>query len=281
MAITRGVTKAAGTAAAIGAVFGTTELLEMILLYLQVNELLCAQQICTRWRDTIRASTKIQQTLYLSPFGDKLVHAIDDGPGPKNFDLDDWNFAHWIVRSDKGSDVVVRPILNPIMHRYFFTWYNNFVSILKTGFIDPIFDRSAYHESCKWKSRNPLPEPCEDDIGPRTERQLLALHREGASWRRMYVMQPPCSHITIMCDDQRSTFTITNEKGVTLQDLRDGVYQHWSSCRDCPTAYVIERWDFEGFRLQNLQLLKEIPTSIDLLNSLRRPNIVRLPGVLD
>lgn len=46
-------------------VTGTTELLEMILLHLDLRSLLKAQQVCQRWKQTIAHSVQLQQALYL------------------------------------------------------------------------------------------------------------------------------------------------------------------------------------------------------------------------
>lgn len=49
------------------AVFGTTELLEMVLFQLDMRSLLKAQQVCQRWKQTIAHSNHLQQALYLKP----------------------------------------------------------------------------------------------------------------------------------------------------------------------------------------------------------------------
>lgn len=48
-------------------VFGTTELLEMVLFQLDMKSLLKAQQVCQRWKQTIAHSIHLQQALYLMP----------------------------------------------------------------------------------------------------------------------------------------------------------------------------------------------------------------------
>lgn len=48
-------------------VFGTTELLEMVLLQLDLRSLLKIQQVCQRWKQIITHSIHLQQALYLKP----------------------------------------------------------------------------------------------------------------------------------------------------------------------------------------------------------------------
>jgi hypothetical protein len=49
------------------AVFLTTELLEMILEFLPMRDLLLAQRVTSKWRDVINRSTRMQQTLFFQP----------------------------------------------------------------------------------------------------------------------------------------------------------------------------------------------------------------------
>lgn len=49
------------------AVFLTTELLEMILEFLPMRDLLLAQRVTSKWRDVITRSTRMQQKLFFQP----------------------------------------------------------------------------------------------------------------------------------------------------------------------------------------------------------------------
>ncbi|EKG19828.1 hypothetical protein MPH_02898 [Macrophomina phaseolina MS6] len=48
-------------------VFNCTELLELILSFAPVGDLLLVQRTCQRWKAVIEASTKLQRCLYFSP----------------------------------------------------------------------------------------------------------------------------------------------------------------------------------------------------------------------
>jgi hypothetical protein len=54
-------------------VFAATELLESILAQLPPRDLLLAQRVCRRWRDTIVGSIALQQRLFFCPITDGTV----------------------------------------------------------------------------------------------------------------------------------------------------------------------------------------------------------------
>jgi hypothetical protein len=54
-------------AEAMDKVFGSTELLESVLLQLPQIDLLLAQAVCVAWKESIRVSPKIQQKLFFQP----------------------------------------------------------------------------------------------------------------------------------------------------------------------------------------------------------------------
>lgn len=58
-------------------IFGTPELLEMLLLNLPIKDLLVnAQRVCKKWNSTIRDSPKLQQALFFSPLPGKSVRFL-------------------------------------------------------------------------------------------------------------------------------------------------------------------------------------------------------------
>lgn len=58
------------------AVLQTTELLEHILLWLPIKNLLLAGRICKRWRNVMQGSIKIQRALFLTPLPDSAGNAL-------------------------------------------------------------------------------------------------------------------------------------------------------------------------------------------------------------
>lgn len=114
-------------------------------------------------------------------------------------------------------------------------------SILHVGFVSPIFDkREDDHED---EDGNTIT----DDVGPRHAGELVALHKKDASWKRMQFMQPACEIVRVRCNENDELFDISNPRGVTLQDLVDGLRNHWFDCPLCATEWDIQRWDYQGF----------------------------------
>ncbi|EME77441.1 uncharacterized protein MYCFIDRAFT_85123 [Pseudocercospora fijiensis CIRAD86] len=56
-----------GKGAAAAAVFYTAELLEHILKFLSMKDLLLDQRVCKQWRDVIKQSPELQQNLFFRP----------------------------------------------------------------------------------------------------------------------------------------------------------------------------------------------------------------------
>ncbi|RMY86147.1 hypothetical protein D0862_10995 [Hortaea werneckii] len=61
------ITRSQTLSAARNAVLHTTELLENILYFLPMKDLLFAQRVCTEWRELIQRSVPLQEALFLRP----------------------------------------------------------------------------------------------------------------------------------------------------------------------------------------------------------------------
>ena len=85
--------------AAVARVFGTTELLEGILLRLPMRDLLFAQQVNSKWRAVIRGSIKLQVKLYFKPRSDLYLHISQIFAGHKLF----------------GISALKNPLLKPLL----------------------------------------------------------------------------------------------------------------------------------------------------------------------
>ncbi|EME41759.1 hypothetical protein DOTSEDRAFT_73977 [Dothistroma septosporum NZE10] len=250
-------------------VFETAELLEIILLHFPVNKLLVAQRVNAFWKEDICQSKKLQQALYFRPGGEHLV--VNVGSGGKD----------WVTTDEAAKDVVVRPVLNPIMPHFFFGWQGSVFSILNIGFVSPICSRDIYYP-LYWAYGSP--HSMTDKIGPRSPRQLTKLHEDIACWKNMFVMQPPCSKIAFICGRTGDHFEIANPGGVTLQDLRMGLFNHWGGCSLCDQNHsrrMIRGWTFDGSKARNIRRFRTTPSSAELLGCLQKPEISQLPGVMD
>ncbi|KAI7342145.1 hypothetical protein KC354_g16577 [Hortaea werneckii] len=61
------ITRSQALSAARNAVLHTTELLENILYFLPMKDLLFAQRVCTKWRELIQRSVPLQEALFFRP----------------------------------------------------------------------------------------------------------------------------------------------------------------------------------------------------------------------
>jgi hypothetical protein len=69
---------------AVGEVFGTPELLEMILLGLPIRHILAsAERVCRSWKATIDGSIKLQRALFFQPLPYGPLYLIESMKRPK------------------------------------------------------------------------------------------------------------------------------------------------------------------------------------------------------
>lgn len=219
----------------------TPELLENVLLYLPLNEILFAQRVCRFWKASIETSANAQRVLYYRPLSDGHVswrfvkgwrmHLDDDRP---------MRNGRWHM---KGRNEQVQPALNPLMRRFFITEWIDFYGVFLTGFVVPIFNPEAYQDEYM---------EIGEDIGPRSMHELHTLHRAQSSWKNMLLMQPPCHQINFACDVDKELLKIRNKTGVTLGDVVKALRDHWNNCPSCPLDSATARWDFEGFQKKDV-----------------------------
>lgn len=75
------ITRSQTLSAARNAVLHTTELLENILYFLPMKDLLFAQRVCTKWRELIHRSIPLQEALFLRPRELAVYWKLVDEPG--------------------------------------------------------------------------------------------------------------------------------------------------------------------------------------------------------
>jgi len=94
-----------------GAVFGTYELLERILLHLPVKDLVLSQRVTKGWRDLVQRSHGIRQALFLDDSHETGAHRARSD---RSTDL-------WRMGSDATheSERGVRPLINPLLSEFF------------------------------------------------------------------------------------------------------------------------------------------------------------------
>ncbi|USW56029.1 Putative F-box domain-containing protein [Septoria linicola] len=249
--------------------FNTAELLESILLFLPLRDLLKAQQVCKSWSMSIRASIKAQRALFSEPQSDETSlffkwDAMSDNPRPA------WPYFHkgdWISAIDAEP---LQPTLNPLLTRNFFfkpragIYPATFITLHHNGIISP-----------HWSEQTG-----EGVIGPSSKHHLCAIHRPEASWREMFVMQPPCEELNFVCHMKDSAIRYPPERvvvqraeGVRMGDVVEQLREHWFECPFHATEYSGSdraRWDYEGFLFTQLKVFEETE-----VNELRACDIAR------
>ncbi|KAK8867369.1 F-box domain-containing protein [Apiospora arundinis] len=164
-------------------VFGTTELLQNILLNLDLQTLLVsAPLVARRWRDLISYSTPIQRALYFRGMPAPSYQEEDN-----NDNTDD----------DYGSWPCDRFAMNPLLQAKFDPFFYDAELVAKeTG-------KRPRRQSCLLTSDRFKDLPL---AGSEAWRE--AFMRPGASWRQMLVTQPPVRRLGF-CESGRNMGDVT------------------------------------------------------------------------
>ncbi|KAK4956877.1 hypothetical protein LTR10_006406 [Elasticomyces elasticus] len=177
-AVTRQATRRAA-AASTNAVLLTTELLEDILHHLPMKELLLAQRVSRKWRDLIRQSIVLQQQLFMRPreaaFAWKWVNAEGGKTSHlKRITVDEYNQTP----DNHGQMSDLSGELNTLIFKQ--------LRFNDERLIHEIYDGDG-----------------QQSFGFRPSH---AVHEEKASWREMFLTQPPATRVSpvIMLDGLRS-----------------------------------------------------------------------------
>ncbi|KAI5363993.1 Putative F-box domain-containing protein [Septoria linicola] len=169
-------------------VFNIVELLEQILLHLPMRDLLLSQRVCRRWRALSRDSVQIRRALFLVPSQYGPVSYID-------WEFDDRGYYNDWWRQT-GNPLHLQPLRCPSNappSRYKAHWGGNRQDI---G-VYKVFANPLLVELFPVLSQNGVWSPS-PDLPP----EVLSLH---ASWRRMYMTQPPIAQLYIKGSKESQT----------------------------------------------------------------------------
>ncbi|KAK4493801.1 hypothetical protein PRZ48_014986 [Zasmidium cellare] len=159
------------------AVFLTTELLENVLRFLPMKDLLISQRVARKWRAVINESKELQQALFMVPreadtaweivTGDPLED--DEDGGREILAINTVNMTKDHPDTQEKDKVYVRHgELNPMFFEQR-TAHRDFWQLLKDGCI-------IFHLKKEYQR-------------PRAQRTWMK--RPEASWRKMLILQPP------------------------------------------------------------------------------------------
>ncbi|OCK81231.1 hypothetical protein K432DRAFT_403975 [Lepidopterella palustris CBS 459.81] len=204
----------------------TFEVLEQILLYLSMEDVVRVQAVCVRWKFVIESSPRIQRLLFISPKVGGPFRLV----AYHNYQLDGATGViqggpiHYEFLSPKGritqaplsrlADCFPNPQLNRILSGFH-----------RDQVLSAAITEKAIHEAATKPPQNrPSSVMLTRYAFPRR------LHNEwfaqqNHSWRSMYLTQPPCTAIELCTSvDVRSenslhVHTIWNKNGVTIGQL--------------------------------------------------------------
>lgn len=202
-----------GKSTAVSRVFATTELLENILEFLDIKDLLFAQRLNRRIKTVIKCSPKLRRALYLQADSSKRplrLQTCRHGDCGSSFCLSGASQCSQCSECDVVPDAVMvdGAELNPLL----------FKSSNPECCIGIVFAESICSDM----------EPSPAYVGPCVLHELKgARFRHDQSLMQMLLTQPPITSITVSfvdnatspCPTSDST-TITRTSGIRVQDLK-------------------------------------------------------------
>lgn len=181
------------------------ELVEIILLQLSQKDLLLSQRTSATFWRTTSASPRLQQALFNAPDCKSLANVTRHQPGRK-------------------------PENNRLLLRAFPGCYPTVTLVIKHD--------AEGHERWSWDVCISFPADRAPSINP-------AVLRPEASWRKMFLSQPPCTSLYLVRRWQRSVQpAIVREEGLRMGDFVDEA----TASRRWHSSYISSDrdWHFEG-----------------------------------
>ncbi|KAJ9624871.1 hypothetical protein H2203_004821 [Taxawa tesnikishii (nom. ined.)] len=225
---------AAGSA--MSQVLDTPELLEQILTYLPPLELLVLQRVSQLWNGTINASPELQRQLFMRP----------------DWRLEAKAFDPWREINRPGE----RPKNNRMLRRVLGGSYPTVTLKVITSGVDPapeadndemfiamseLDQRPRRRSSGHWSWDVAISFPA--DKLPTND---PAIYHESASWRKMYLTQPPCTTLHLVRRWQRAARpAIECETGITMGEFVDRAIKAKEAWNELFIASDRD-WHFEG-----------------------------------
>ena len=218
-------TRSAHEWTAVDKVFNLPELLEIVLLQLSQKDILLAQRTSRNFRHTIVGSMRLQKALFLAPDWDVQqrtlnAHSNDKRPNwkPENNRL--------LLRAFPGCYPTVTLVIvndNPTTHE---------LKIGRTGL-----------EHWSWEVCISFPA----DKAPNTRPAVLY---PEASWRQMFLSQPPCTSLHLVRRWQRSLNpAMVRGNGIRMGEFVDEATKtSEDASRSWHQSYISSDrdWHFEG-----------------------------------
>ena len=178
-------------------VFRLPELLEIILLYLPQKDLLLSQRVARSFRRTIQGSVRLQKALFFTP----------------DWNLEGRNFNAYARNNRPGR----KPENNRLLLRAFPGCYPTVTLVIvnDTPTLSDLEIGRRGNEHWSWDVCISFPA----DQAPNTKPAVLY---PEASWRRMFLSQPPCTSLHLVRRWQRSLNpAVVREGGIKMGEFVD------------------------------------------------------------
>lgn len=202
-------------------VFRLPEILEIILLHLPQRDLLLSQRVCRSFRRTIQGSIRLQRALFFAP---------------------DWNLEGRAFNAYARNNMPGRkPENNRLLLRAFPGCYPTVTLVIVNDAptLNELELGRRGNEHWSWDVCISFPSDRPPDTRP------AVLYPE-ASWRRMFLSQPPCTSLHLVRRWQRSLNpAIVREDGIKMGEFVD---EATKTERTWHQSYISSDrdWHFEG-----------------------------------
>jgi hypothetical protein len=206
-------------------VFHLPELLESILLHLSTKEILLSQRTNQDFRNTTLGSVRLRRKLFIEP---------------------DWDLeGRTATASNRNHPPSRKPLNNHLLLRAFPGCYPTItLVILSNGKSQQTSFATRAKEEWSWDVCISFPADTKPNVSP-------AVAYPEASWRKMYLSQPPCKSLYLVRRWQRSLRpAMVREPGITMGDFFEEVTTDAPGIqgRKWHQSYISSDrdWHFEG-----------------------------------
>ncbi|TKA74005.1 hypothetical protein B0A55_07745 [Friedmanniomyces simplex] len=173
------------------------ELLELVLLHLSQKDLLLSQRTSRSFRNTVKGSIVLQRALFLAP----------------DWKLEGRAFDAYSTTNRPGQ----KPENNRLLLRAFPGNYPTVSLVIVNDSPTPMEFATGRRGSEHWSW-----DVCVSFPADKLPTCVPAVSYPEASWRRMYLSQPPCADLYLARRYQRSTRpAMVRENGITMGELFD------------------------------------------------------------
>jgi hypothetical protein len=205
-------------------VLSLPELLETILLRLPIKDLILSQRVNTCFRATVTLSPALQRALFFMPNED--ISPRTSGKYP-------------------FSPPAERPVNNRLLLRVFPGHYPTVTLVLAHDSSSPEEAENSHGtETWRWDVCISFPAPPSAPPSPSSK----AVHYPEASWRRMFLCQPPCRELYLVKRYQRSRrVAVAREGGIRMGEFVESVGEGTVKARWWELFRASDGdWHFEG-----------------------------------